>query len=174
MADKDHVCGMTVKPETPHHYEYHGTDYRFCSAKCLTKFQASPESYLKKPEVHAPEKTGTIYTCPMHPEIRQPDPGYCPKCGMALEPESPRAAANVEYTCPMHPEIVRSEPGSCPKCGMALEPRNLPVEDNSELHDMTRRFWFSVALALPVFALAMISDLLPGVLPNFLSMHVLQ
>jgi P-type Cu+ transporter len=170
--DKDSVCGMTVKPESPHHYHYHGTEYRFCSAKCLAKFQADPESYLNKTgHPSAPAATaGTIYTCPMHSEVRQPGPGSCPKCGMALEPEMPVAATKVEYTCPMHPEIVRSEPGSCPICGMALEPRNAPVEDNTELRDMTRRFWSSVALALPVFMLAMSADMLP--LP--FSMRVLQ
>jgi len=177
-ADIDPVCGMTVKPESQHHYEYHGTEYRFCSAKCLAKFQAAPEDYLNKPaaeHVHAhhqePQPAGTIYTCPMDPEIRQTGPGACPKCGMALEPETPVAATKVEYTCPMHPEIVRSEPGSCPICGMALEPRNVPAEeDNSELRDMTRRFWFSVALALPVFVLAMGGDMLSLPIPA----HVLQ
>ncbi len=173
MTDTDPVCGMTVKPESPHHYQYHDAEYRFCSAKCLTKFQASPEAYLKKPETTHDAK-GVIYTCPMHPEIRQPGPGSCPKCGMALELESPSVVTGIEYTCPMHPEIVRTEPGSCPICGMALEPRNAPVEDNSELRDMTRRFWFSVALALPVFALAMAADLLPQALPESLSMRLLQ
>src|SRR5579875_1546549 len=60
------------------------------------------------------------YVCPMDPEVRANEPGPCPKCGMALEPEIPTApATRVEYTCPMHPEIVRSEPGTCPVCGMA-------------------------------------------------------
>jgi P-type Cu+ transporter len=65
----------------------------------------------------------------------------------------------------MHPEVVSDKPGSCAKCGMALEPRNAPVEDNSELHDMTQRFWWSAALALPVFLLAMASDVLPSAMP---------
>ena len=78
------------------------------------------------------------YTCPMHPEVRQPGPGNCPKCGMALEragAPSPQAAAHTEYVCPMHARIVRSEPGSCPICGMALEPRTASAqeEDNPEL-----------------------------------------
>ena len=174
--DKDPVCGMTVKPESPHHYSCQGVEYRFCSAHCLARFQAAPEDYLHQPAAHeAPAaKGGAIYTCPMHPEVRQPGPGSCPKCGMALEPETPVASAKVEYTCPMHPEVVRSEPGSCPICGMALEARNAPAEDNAELHDMTRRFWFSVALALPVFMLAMGADMLPQALPGFLTMRVLQ
>ena len=170
----DPVCGMTVKPESPHRYEYRGVEYRFCSAKCAAKFQAAAEAYLNPDSARPPAaKPGVMYTCPMHPEVRQPAPGSCPKCGMALEPESPVAAA-VEYTCPMHPEVVRSEPGSCPICGMALEPRNAPAEDNTELNDMTRRFWFSTALAFPVFVMAMVTDLLPQAMPESISMTVLQ
>jgi P-type Cu+ transporter len=100
----------------------------------------------------------------MHPEVHEQNPGACPKCGMALEPALPSApATRVEYTCPMHPEIVRSEPGACPICGMALEPRTVSAseEENSELSDMTRRFWISVALTTPVLVLGM-SDLIPG------------
>jgi Cu+-exporting ATPase len=181
-ANMDPVCGMAVKPEAPHYYEYHGTEYRFCSATCLARFQAAPENYLNKPATesapahshHEAKAAGVIYTCPMHPEIRQSQPGSCPKCGMALEPEMPVAASGIEYTCPMHPEIVRSEPGTCPLCGMALEPRNAPAEDNSELRNMTQRFWISAGLALPVFVLAMGADLLPQALPESLSMRVLQ
>ncbi|WP_435626501.1 heavy metal translocating P-type ATPase [Candidatus Ferrigenium straubiae] len=174
-SDIDPVCGMTVKPESPHRWEYRGAEYRFCSAKCLSKFQVSPEAYLK-PQAAEPHvaKPGVMYTCPMHPEIRQPAPGSCPKCGMALEPESPLVPGAVEYTCPMHPEVVRSEPGSCPICGMALEPRGASAEDNTELDDMTRRFWTSAALALPVFVMAMATDLLPQAMPVFVSMKALQ
>ena len=168
----DPVCGMTVKPESPHRCEYRGVEYRFCSAKCIAKFQAAPDAYLNPvPPVVA--KPGMMYTCPMHPEVRQSAPGSCPKCGMALEPESPVAAA-VEYTCPMHPEVVSDKPGSCPKCGMALEARDAPTEDNAELADMTRRFWFSTALAFPVFVMAMVTDLLPQAIPESVSMVALQ
>jgi len=83
---------------------------------------------------------------------------------MALEPELPVAPlTKVEYTCPMHPEIVRDDPGSCPICGMALEPRTVTLEEapNPELTDMTRRFWWSAVLSLPVFLLAM-SEMIPG------------
>ncbi len=171
----DPVCGMTVKPESPHRCEYRGVEYRFCSAKCLAKFQASPETYLEpRPAEPQVAKLGVMYTCPMHPEIRQPAPGSCPKCGMALEPESPPVPGAVEYTCPMHPEIVRGEPGSCPICGMALEPRNATVESNAELDDMTRRFRASAALALPVFVMAMVSDLFPQAMPESISMTALQ
>ena len=114
----------------------------------------------------AAPSTGTIYTCPMHPEIRQPGPGSCPNCGMALEPVVPAAPprGRVEYTCPMHPQIVRDGPGSCPICGMALEPRTVSAtpaaEEHAELRDMTRRFWIGLGLSLPVLAFAM-SDMLP-------------
>ncbi|MDD5384473.1 MAG: heavy metal translocating P-type ATPase [Gallionella sp.] len=166
----DPVCGMTVKPDSPHSCEYRGAEYRFCSAKCLAKFHASPADYLEPHPVQpAVPRSGVMYTCPMHPEIRQPAPGSCPKCGMALEPESPSVPGAVEYTCPMHPEVVRSEPGSCPICGMALEPRNAPTEDNTELNDMTRRFWTSAVLALPVFVMAMVTDLLPQAMPQVMS-----
>ena len=117
-----------------------------------------------------------LYTCPMHPEVRAGHPGSCPKCGMALEPVAQTApVTRTEYTCPMHPEIVQDHPGSCPKCGMALEPRTVAVEEqNPELIDMTRRFWVSAALALPVFVLAMLADLAPGWLPQGLSMQTVQ
>ena len=59
------------------------------------------------PASSAPPAPGAIYTCPMHPEVRQEVPGACPKCGMGLTPESPLPAAATKYTCPMHPEIVR-------------------------------------------------------------------
>jgi Cu+-exporting ATPase len=95
----------------------------------------------------------------MDPEIRQSQPGSCPKCGMALEPDLSDASAltKVEYTCPMHPEVVRDQPGACPICGMALEPRVVGVEDepNPELIDMTRRFWLALGLGAPVFLLTM-------------------
>src|SRR5438876_3768362 len=96
-------------------------------------------------------------------ELRQVGPGRCPKCGMALEPESPVAAPKVEYTCRMHPEVVRPAPGACPVCGMALELRTVTAaeEENPELRDMTRRFWISVVLTAPLLVLAM-ADMLPG------------
>lgn len=106
----------------------------------------------------------SAYLCPMCAGVSQDHPGACPKCGMALEPSLPGAASTrVEYTCPMHPQIVRSQPGSCPICGMALEPRTAAAdeEENHELRSMTRRFWVSVVLTLPVLALGM-SDLIPG------------
>jgi P-type Cu+ transporter len=120
------------------------------------------------PGADRPRKAGsearasaTSYVCPMCPEVRETQPGPCPKCGMALEPETPQL--KTEYTCPMHPEIVRSGPGNCPICGMALEPRTVSSarEENPELRDMTRRFWVSLVLTAPLLAIAM-ADMLPG------------
>lgn len=86
---KDPVCGMSVDPATSkHHLAHHGETFHFCSAGCRTKFAADPAKYLGKEKAPEPEMpAGTIYTCPMHPEIRQVGPGSCPICGMALEPE---------------------------------------------------------------------------------------
>jgi P-type Cu+ transporter len=171
--------------------EYVGSDYYFCCTGCANKFQAAPEQYLKpKPATlvtlsatakHSPPLTGIsaapassatkaappsaahAYVCPMCPEVREAKPGPCPSCGMALEPENPAPSRKTEYTCPMHPEIVRPAPGTCPICGMALEPRTVSAveEENPELRDMTRRFWISVVLTVPLLAIAM-ADMLPG------------
>jgi heavy metal translocating P-type ATPase len=92
---KDPVCGMTVDPHTAQHrHTYNGRPYYFCSANCREQFAANPRQYLKsEPQIALPVPPGTIYTCPMHPEIRQPGPGSCPICGMALEPEVASADA---------------------------------------------------------------------------------
>ena len=119
----------------------------------------------------------TVYTCPMHPEVRQLGPGTCPKCGMALEPETvPQPAVRTEYVCPMHPEVVQDHPGNCPKCGMALEPRVITAEpeENPELVDMQRRFLVSAPLGALVFVIAMITDLAPDALPDGLSLKTIQ
>jgi heavy metal translocating P-type ATPase len=122
----DPVCGMTVDPHTAKHWAEHGGHpYYFCSAGCRTKFVAEPAKYLDPDAVtkpaSAPVPEGTIYTCPMHPQIRQVGPGSCPICGMSLEPE-----------------VVTAD-----------------AAPNAELADMSRRFWFALALATPVFLLEM-------------------
>ena len=88
---KDPVCGMAVTEQSEHKLTHEGRPYYFCSAKCQGKFAANPLQYLVStaPEDTAPEPAGTIYTCPMHPEVRQDHPGICPKCGMTLEPIIP-------------------------------------------------------------------------------------
>lgn len=95
MTSIDPVCGMTVKPESPHASDLEGIHYRFCSAKCKTKFDTDPQHYLHP--APAPETPlGTEYVCPMHPEVRQIGPGSCPKCGMALEPVIPELENDEE------------------------------------------------------------------------------
>ncbi len=93
-AVKDPVCGMSVDPTTTAHRASHDDrDYFFCSAGCRTKFVADPQRYLNPRAEAEPVIPGAIYTCPMHPEIRQEGPGSCPICGMALEPETVTAEA---------------------------------------------------------------------------------
>lgn len=168
VSGTDPVCGMQVNPaKAAGSAVYHGRTCYFCSQGCEAKFKADPQKYLT-PErrplgQHSHSHSAVEYTCPMHPEVKQVGPGSCAKCGMALEPTTITApAGRTEYTCPMHPEIIRSEPGTCPICGMALEPREVSGEEaNPELDDMSRRFWISLALALPLLAL-MFSELMPS------------
>jgi Cu+-exporting ATPase len=165
----DPVCGMSVVPASAAgSFEYQGLTYYFCSQHCRHKFSESPEAFLHKPtsppigisslKTKTAALAGAVYTCPMHPEVRQDHPGSCPRCGMALEPATPVAdRTKTEYTCPMHPEIVSDKPGNCPICGMALEPRTVSLadEENPELGDMTRRFWLGVVLTIPLLGIAM-------------------
>ncbi len=90
QTETDPVCGMQVNPATSkHQYAFEGRTFHFCCARCREKFIASPADYLTKREPPPPPvPKGTIFTCPMHPEIRQQEPGFCPICGMALEPET--------------------------------------------------------------------------------------
>ncbi|PXX15141.1 Cu+-exporting ATPase [Nitrosomonas ureae] len=118
----DPVCGMTVDSQTAKHRAEHDEHtYYFCSAHCHDKFVATPDIYLAGKIPIEESASDTIYTCPMHPQIRQ------------------------------------TGPGSCPLCGMALEPAEISLDDapNSELVDMTRRFWISLMLTTPVFILEM-------------------
>ena len=122
---RDPVCGMAVDPATARGGSavHEGQAYHFCSSGCRAKFEADPERYLQ-PETAsaaAPTADSAIYTCPMHPQIRQAGPGTCPLCGMALEPEMP----------------------------------GLEDEDNPELRDFSRRFFWTLPLSLAVFVLAM-------------------
>jgi Cu+-exporting ATPase len=131
---------MKVDPaKSPHRHTHNGHEYFFCSADCRGKFAADPEKYLNPTSAPPPaQPEGTIYTCPMHPEIRQIGPGHCPICGMALEPEAGTDAED---------------------------------DARGERADMTRRFWISAALTLPVFALEMGSHFglwhASGRLPDF-------
>jgi P-type Cu+ transporter len=172
----DPVCGMKVDPSrAPAKAEHSGQTFYFCNPHCAERFRQEPERYLDraapKPQLPivsgTPSKstsTGEVYVCPMHPEIRETAPGPCIKCGMALEPEALPSATRTEYTCPMHPKVVRSEPGTCPICGMALEPRTVSTTGEAaspELRDMTRRFWISLAISVPLIFIAMANSI-PG------------
>ena len=169
----DPVCGMQVDPATSKgSFDYKDTTHHFCGLRCLEKFKHDPDGVLArgipkrepaKSSAPMPVPAGSpLYTCPMHPEVRQDRPGSCPKCGMTLEPVAPsQAVSKTEYVCPMHPQIVRSEPGNCPICGMTLEPRVISAgeEASLELADMTRRFWIATALTLPLILIEM-SDMI--------------
>jgi P-type Cu+ transporter len=100
-AVRDPVCGMSVDPATSNHrLDHQDETLHFCSAGCRSKFAADPTKHLdkQKPQTEAP--AGTIYTCPMHPQIRQVGPGSCPICGMALEPEI------ASLDAPPNPELA--------------------------------------------------------------------
>ena len=116
-ALKDPVCGMTVTPQSPHRAEFEGQPVYFCCASCKAKFGANPHKY-------------------MHPAPADEAP---------ITAAAP-APAGTAYTCPMHPEIRQDHPGVCPKCGMALEPEmpSLEEEENPELVDFRRRFWWTL------------------------------
>lgn len=145
---RDPVCGMTVDPHTtPHRHQYAGHTYYFCSAGCRAKFAADPRKYLGEARPPEPVPEGTIYTCPMHPEIRQVGPGSCPICGMALEPE-----------------LVTAETGPSPELvdmtrrfwiGLALTVPLVALEMGGhflELHAVVGRAlsnWIQFALATP-------------------------
>jgi Cu+-exporting ATPase len=139
---------MMVDPERPAaKADRAGKTYFFCSASCAEKFRAQPDKYLN---ASAPS------TSPAHPQLVSLD-------GLkTAAPVAPAPVAATDYTCPMHPEISRPGPGACPICGMALEPRTpTATEDDSELISMTRRFWWSVALTIPMLFLEM-SAMIPG------------
>jgi Cu+-exporting ATPase len=125
---KDPVCGMPVTAQSDHQLAHGGQVYYFCSAHCKAKFSANPSQFVTaplapqlEPQAAPPAAAGTIYICPMHPEVRQDHPGNCPKCGMTLEPELP----------------------------------TLDDDDNPELRDFQRRFWWTLPLTAIVFVLAM-------------------
>ena len=123
----DPACGMTVGPESPHRASFEGTEYRFCSARCLTTFRADPHRHA-------------------HRQPEEPAPEYAAE-----------AAPGTEYTCPMHPEVRQSGPGTCPKCGMALEPVQPALEagENPELAEFRRRFWWTLPATVLVTVIAM-------------------
>ncbi len=166
----DPVCGMKVDPASAAGaFEYHGDTYYFCSRHCLEKFKSDPQSFLDKPHQPATQQV----------EMKRTRNGELPKQPAASVPGSDKtfdiglSTLDSAYTCPMHPEIVRNGPGSCPICGMALEPRtvSLKEEANPELTEMSRRFWISLVLTVPLLVIGM-SELIPGLdLERFMPMR---
>ena len=149
----DPVCGMTIDPQrAAGWFEYGGQTYYFCALSCREKFEADPEKYL------APKPVIPIGI----QRTKHPDSPETVAASNDAEKSGQGWPRSVEYTCPMHPEIAREAPGSCPICGMALEPRVVTLEEgkNPELVEMTRRFWVSVVLSLPLLLIAM-SEMLP-------------
>jgi Cu+-exporting ATPase len=170
---KDPICRITVDEAMALHAEHNGQMFYFCSEHCRKQFlaEAQPANIRESACCGGHEHHGhgdeavkpssaAKYFCPMCPGVESDKPGDCPKCGMALERNVAAvapAAGKVIYTCPMHPQIQQDHPGNCPICGMTLELKTMFMveEENPELTDMTRRFWFGGTLALSVFLLAM-------------------
>jgi Cu+-exporting ATPase len=151
---KDPVCGMMVVPESAAgSVDHDGRTYYFCSAHCIERFRREPVRFLADGAA-VPSQLVTLG-------------GLTP--ARAIGSES--LPGGTTFTCPMHPEIVSYRPGSCPICGMALEPRTLSADTDAdpELAEMSRRFWVSLALTVPLLLLSM-AEMVPGVvLPGFLA-----
>lgn len=137
----DPVCGMTVTPgHEADRVEHAGSEYLFCSKSCAEKFRADPSPYLKEPGERAGGSEHSIR-------------GHHTREHSGATGDGPK---DTIYTCPMHPEVRQIGPGDCPKCGMALEPLDATAEqDDTELRDMTRRFWVSTALTAPLLIYVM-------------------
>ena len=172
-TELDPVCGMKVNPaRAAATVEHAGKTYHFCSRGCGQKFQADPERFLRAPGSSPMALSGSTTGQGGLVQLGgKPSSTSLVQLGVpkVAEPLARVAAAPVSsdapwYVCPMDPEVRQRGPGSCPKCGMALEPElitSAEPEENHELHDMSRRFWTSLALSVPVFAIAM-ADMLPG------------
>lgn len=149
----DPVCKMLVQPSSAAgEFEYEGTTYYFCATSCLNKFRQTPHKFKVQGSTFKAENDDTAEAALDSNEQT-----------LNLEPGTLNSPPEAEYTCPMHPEIVQIGPGSCPICGMALEPKTISLDDepDPELIDMTKRFWVSAALSLPVLILAM-GEMIPG------------
>jgi len=153
MAITDPVCGMTVTPAEAAggNARHDGQTYWFCSPTCRERFVADPARYVGEPAGASAAASRRDGSRARHD--REPAVGARP----AAERQAPPAGDDRIYTCPMHPEVRQKGPGTCPKCGMALEPEAPEADEgpSAELLDMTRRFWVSLALTLPIVALAM-------------------
>jgi len=146
---RDPVCGMSVDPATSRYrFDYRGETFHFCSAGCQTKFAADPQKYLDQSRPKAAVPEGTIYTCPMHPQIRQVGPGNCPICGMALEPE----VASLDT--PPNPELVDMTRRFWIGLALAVPPVVLEMGGHlvggHGLIDQTLSNWIQLVFATPV------------------------
>ena len=166
----DPICGMTIDENSALSLEAHGKTFYFCSQHCQQKFANSSYQSVPHDCCHGetdntnqvPSDATAKYICPMCPGVASDQPGDCPKCGMSLERNPAYRQSSQQktiYTCPMHPEIEQAGPGDCPICGMDLEPKTVTLEtteDDSELRNMTQRFWVATALSIPILLLAML------------------
>lgn len=147
-SHQDPVCGMQVDPNRAKGKEiFQGETYYFCSPSCQTKFKVDPEKYL-----------GT--SSKKHSSLSSNTPSFKQAEGH-----------QILYTCPMHPEIIQDKPGNCPLCGMALEPKTATLEETTspELNEMSRRFWISLILTLPLLFLTTSEMFSPHFLNRFIS-----
>ena len=144
-ATRDPVCGMAVTAASEHRSTHLGNTYLFCSTGCKAKFDTDPARYASG---GAGIGTGSGHA-----------PHHHASTAVSPAPAASPTAPGTIYTCPMHPEIRQDHPGTCPKCGMTLEPL-LPDldDDNPELRDFSRRFWWTLPLTLVVLALAMLGE----------------
>jgi len=146
---RDPVCGMTVDPRaTTHRAEHHGHTYRFCSAGCREKFVAEPERYLGDSVAPTPVSEGTLYTCPMHPEVQQAGPGTCPKCGMALEPMMPAADEDDRELRSVQRRFLVSAALAGPLLVIAMGPHLFGLHVDETTARMLR--WAEFALSAPL------------------------
>ena len=146
---RDPVCGMTVDPATSsHRFDQQGESLHFCSAGCSSKFAADPAKYLDKQGPRSEVPAGTIYTCPMHPKVRQVGPGSCPICGMALEPE----VASLD--APPNPELADMTRRFWIAAVLSLPPVVLEMGGHlvggHRLIDQTQSNWIQLVFATPV------------------------
>ena len=135
-TQKDPVCGMSVTPgKEADRVEHGGSEYLFCSKGCAQKFREDPDRYVSTEDTDTGEAG---HSC-------------CDHHNHNVDRSSREGPKDAIYTCPMHPEIRQVGPGDCPKCGMALEPLDATAEqDDSELREMTRRFWISLVFSAPL------------------------
>src|SRR5450432_2058494 len=155
VREKDPVCGMSVEPgAAAGKQEFGGRIYYFCSKRCAERFAAEPDRFLAVPGTAGTDAGHAVADGAAHASaagaVSQTEPGAGIDVGSAGDVDS--VAKTAKYTCPMHPQIVQIGPGACPICGMALEPMEVlaEAEADPEYASMSRRFWVSAALSVPL------------------------